>query len=256
MIANLLTDPNASQQHGVWLLSQPNRAFEDAYIALRKTENRVVSDELLTQLPTTPSEHPHHREWTMRQRSSSRALSLITWNGPVLDLGCGNGWFTNAIAAKCEHPVIGLDVNLPELEQAARTFSRPNLSFAYGDVFSDLFAPASFGVITVNSCLQYFEDATATINRLLELLNSEGRIFIIDSPFYDADKVEAARQRSTEYYTQMGFPEMSAHYFHHAKSLLKPFNGELVYDPSSLRNRARRLRGQLDSPFPLVRICK
>jgi len=192
----------------------------------------------------------------MRHKSADRTLKLVSWNGPVLDLGCGNGWFTHAIAEFTEQPVIGLDVNLPELEQAARVFKAPNLQFAYGNVLANIFKPGSHGVITIHSCIQYFEDAEATIRHLMTLLQPEGRIFIIDSPFYDADKVAAAHQRSDDYYAKLGHPEMSASYYHHSKDVLKPFDAHIVYDPSSMRNRARRLSGQIDSPFPMVRIAK
>ena len=74
------------------------------------------------------------------------------------------------------------------------------------------------------------------------------------NPFYEADKVDAARERSEAYYEKLGFPEMSAHYFHHPKSVLEPFGAEFVYDPNSMRNRAKRLSGQVDSPFPMIRI--
>lgn len=252
----LLTNPEPATKNGVLLLSEHNPAFEATYVAVREAENRIVTDGLLSGLPHTPKNHPHHREWMMRNKSAERTLKLVSWNGPILDLGCGNGWFTNMIAEKAEQPVIGLDVNLPELEQAARVFERDNLTFAYGNIFDDIFPAGSFGVITINSCVQYFEDAPALIARLLELLREDGRIFIIDSPFYTPEQVAQATTRSEAYYKKLGFPEMSANYFHHPKSVLEGVDAALVYDPNSIRNRAKRLSGQIDSPFPMVRIAK
>ena len=143
-----------------------------------------------------------------------------------------------------------------ELEQGARVFQQDNLQFAYGNIFDDIFPAGSFGVITINSCLQYFEDAPALLSRLMELLRDDGRIFIIDSPFYAPEQVADANKRSQEYYAQLGFPEMSANYFHHTKEELEGFDAAVVYDPNSMRNRAKRLTGQIDSPFPMVRIAK
>ena len=86
MMEALLTDTQPKQENGVLLLTEPDRTFEAAYLAAREAENRIVDNELLVQLPATPNNHPHHREWRMRQKSSERTLKLVSWNGPVLDL--------------------------------------------------------------------------------------------------------------------------------------------------------------------------
>jgi hypothetical protein len=49
--------------------------------------------------------------------------------------------------------------------------------------------------------------------------------------------VPAARQRTANYFASIGFPAMSANYFHHSLEDLKPFNYQILYNPHSVWNR-------------------
>ena len=245
----------------VHYLSDPagRQAFEPAYIAVRKAEQRVYDDAQVRRLPQVDAGHPHAREWALRRGSLARLLADLQRGGAVhtiLDLGCGNGWMTHRLGALPGSRVLGLDLNVYELEQAARVFAdRPQLAFAYGDIFEDILPPASFTRIILASCIQYFPDLPALIERLLPLLAVDGQIHILDSPFYTPQTIEAARQRTRDYYAGLGFPEMAGFYFHHQQNELARFRLQVCYDPASWGQKlSRRLGGKTSSPFVWLKI--
>ena len=103
--------------------------------------------------------------------------------------------------------------------------------------------------------MQYFEDFDLLINRLLKLLKTTGEIHIIDSPFYQENELESAKERTAKYYMELGFPEMSKHYYFHSWSTIFKFNYEILYKVKA-RICISRLLGKQDMPFPWIKILK
>lgn len=239
----LMGEVNASSQE-----------FESFYLGLRKSEKRLLSDEEVANLPILKNSQ-HTKEWEKRAGSAKRLTTYFSniKSGNILDLGCGNGWFTALLAQNKNLEVVGMDVNLDELKQAARIFQKTNLNFLYGDVFQIQFPEKSFDYITVNAVIQYFEDLCLLINRLLDLLKPGGEIHFIDSPFYKQDELTAAKSRTVEYYNGMGFPEMSKYYFHHSWNEISIFDPVVLYEYKS-KGKILRLFKNPDMPFPWIKI--
>lgn len=246
-----------SSDGGVAILSPLETTFEDLYINIRKTENRILSDADVASLPNLPNEHQHAHEWRLRQASTNMVVDHLKRRQVenALDLGCGNGWFSNKLVPIAEH-VLGLDMNLVELKQAQRVFRSDKLTFAFGDIFTIDIKDQRYDLITVNACIQYFPEPQKLISRLLKLLKTEGEMHIIDSPFYRPEEVEAAASRSQAYYSQLGFEEMAAHYFHHSWKDLEPFNFRVMFDPKTTANRLMRKFGAAQPAFPWIIISK
>ena len=121
--------------NGVWQLGDfAEDTFEEEYLAVRKAEGRVLTDVQVLELPQSP--HPKfEEEWAVRRKTCKRwePHSKPGW-GPVLEVGCGNGWFAHFLAQH-DGITVGLDVNRTELEQAARVFKSPFLDFLQADFF-------------------------------------------------------------------------------------------------------------------------
>ncbi|MDQ3005613.1 MAG: class I SAM-dependent methyltransferase, partial [Chloroflexota bacterium] len=174
----------------------------------------------------------------------------------ILELGCGNGWLSNLLS-KAGHSVVAMDQNRFELKQAARVFQiNSHLSFFEADIFSAPLILAYFDVIILASVLQYFQDITGLISVLSNYLKPQGEIHILDTPFYLENELGAATLRSRQYYTALGFPEMTDHYFHHDASDLQALHPRILYQPHLWTLRLKQLLGQDDSPFPWVMIKK
>lgn len=245
--------------NGVHFLSEKTNEFESSYIKLRKSERRIYTDEEVGQLPVIREDHKHYKEWYLRRKSLTRFnkyLHNTIGKHNLLDIGCGNGWFSYNIACKTNLNVYAIDINITELEQAARVFKKDNLNFYYANIFEDIFEKESFKLISLNSSVQYFDNFEKLINRLLYFLRSDGEIHIIDSPLYFKSELTGAKERTARYFSSIGFPEMIKFYHHHTFDELNKFNYSLLYNPRSTLNKLKRLSGLKDSPFPWIKITR
>ncbi|MEZ5195387.1 MAG: methyltransferase domain-containing protein [Bacteroidales bacterium] len=247
-----------SKENGVYFAGDKIKTvpFEDAYINSRKNEKRLLSDEMVKALPHLKN-GPHQKEWGLRAKSAKRVFDYFSKikNANLLDVGCGNGWFTSGIAQNPNIRVIGLDMNAIELQQASRIFQKNNLDFVFGDLFSLPFEKDSFQYITLVASIQYFKDLNVLINRLMKLLADKGEIHIVDSPFYTLSAIEAAKERTVNYYRQSGQEEMIGFYHHHSFNELKEWNYEILYSPGK-NNFIRKFFQFHDIPFPWIKITK
>ncbi|QMW06565.1 class I SAM-dependent methyltransferase [Spirosoma foliorum] len=243
---------------GVYLLSpyMPECTHEEAYLQVRTKEDRVMSDDLVNLLPDLPDGTPHAQEWQLRKQTANRFcldLAQSQTTTRILDLGCGNGWFSAKMTALPQVYVVGLDLNLPELQQAQKLFGSPKLTFCYGDILTGLFTPESFDRVVLNAACQYFPSIEKLVTVLFDVLTPTGEIHILDSPFYESQDVESARKRTQAYYQQLGHPEMAHYYFHHTFQELAPYSPIYKYRKASIWQRLLR---QNRSQFPWVVIRK
>lgn len=227
----------------------------DLYLRVREKENRLYSDAVVAALPFIPDRHPLASEWRARSISASRLTRYLSRQSrplSILEIGCGNGWLSNLLCNSGHH-VIGLDQNLYELKQAARVFSsKSNLSFLIAEIFSAPFKHETFDAIILASVIQYFHDLPSLLMALLQYLKQNGDIHIVDSPLYADSEIFDAANRSEQYYSKIGFPEMSRHYFHHRKSDLFSFDPKWQYRQPAQFLRGRGLLRSSISPFPWV----
>ncbi len=230
--------------------------FESFYLGVRKSEKRLLTDNEVATLPIL-NNNPHTNEWKKRARSAQRVSKYLLQHktGNLLDLGCGNGWFSAMLAKNDRLEIAGMDVNLTELKQAARVFQQPNLSFLYGDVFQTKFQGNIFDYITINAVIQYFEDLDLLIKRLFDMLKPGGEIHVIDSPFYEQHELAGAKERTVKYYNEKGFPEMCQYYFHHSWSEISNFDTEILYEYKP-KSKILRFFEKPDMPFPWIKIVK
>lgn len=227
--------------------------FEKQYIELRGKENRLHSDEEISQLPSVPTNHPHHAEWAIRKRSMEKLANYFKAKpiNNLLEVGCGNGWLTQHLSLNVKGCACGVDVNEFELAQAARVFSNKKITFLQGDVFENLLPIGYFDIIVLASSVQYFSDFPKLIQRMFEFGTQKAEVHIVDSPFYAQPEIVSARKRTENYFAQMGFSAMAQNYFHRSISDLNQFKWKYLYNPDSLKNRVLKKIGKA-SPFPWI----
>ena len=242
-------DFSAFKNHkGVFILSEVDTKFSEEYLALRKKENRILTDEKVKLLPKFSKDNINYIEWKIRSKTANRFMNYLQHKNQkldILDIGCGNGWFSNKMS-ELNNVIVGLDINLQELEQASRVFKNKNLQLVYCDIFqNNLQFKNKFNIITLNASIQYFPNINALILILESFLKPKGEIHILDSPFYCISEVENAKKRTLRYYTKIGYPEMAKFYFHHAKDKVKDFT--ILYQPK--KSILDKILGKRDSPF-------
>ena len=225
--------------------------FEHYYFLLRKKEGRVYSDDEVKELPLVSLSHPLRKEWAMRKESCNRLVRYFTaMQRPlnILEVGCGNGWLCNQLAAIPGAIVTGLDKNEAELKQAARVF--PFINFIYSDRI-DFFGERKFDAIVFAASFQYFRSAKEILQSSICCLKEKGEVQILDTHFYSNGGSAEAMARSNEYFASLGFPQMSGFYFHHTMDDLDGFNHDVLYNPKKTFNKLFN-----KNPFPWIRIKK
>ena len=233
-------------------------AFEIIYNKVLHKERRVFNDIEAKALPVAFSYNPHQEEWVLRAKTLKRFRQYIRQQKRslrILDVGCGNGWFSDKLARFTEVKVIGIDRCHAELEQAVRVFNTPNLKFIYADANEDLFLKGSFDMIILNNTIQFFPHFRNLINHLLNYLEEKGEIHIMDSPFYRWDEVEAAREEAEKRFQWIGCDEMMEWYHFHTLDELDSFDFNYQYNPRRFTQRIKhRFTASAPQPHPWIRI--
>ena len=233
-------------------------SFEDSYLAVRKKENRLYPDDIVKVLPYYSGDARLNEEWKVRQRSLKSFLQYLNQTKPrktILELGCGNGWFSNQLARHTSSEIVGVDINKTEIEQAARVFAdTSNVTFLLGDIMELSLFRNTFDLIILASSMQYFKEINSLVHQLLDMLSGNGEIHIIDSPVYANHKVSEAQERSDKYFK--GFnSNLDAFYFHHTWSAFQEFNTVIQYKPSIFSPVWKKF-GVRTLPFPWLIIRK
>jgi 2-polyprenyl-3-methyl-5-hydroxy-6-metoxy-1,4-benzoquinol methylase len=228
--------------------------FEALYLAVRKYEGRVYTDEEVSQLPDISPSHKYYNEWQLRKRSAGRLMAYLAKKDTplkILEIGCGNGWLSAKLAEIPGAQVTGLDINLTEINQARRVFNKEGLRFVNGIIDSDELLSERFDVIVFAAVLPYFSSVADTLQMALDKLYSRGEVHIIDTNFYTPNNADNAIQRCRVYYDAMNFPAMASRYFHHQLKELDGFKYEVLINPASIFNRISK-----KEPFYWISITK
>ena len=234
--------------------------FQEKYLELRQKEGRLYNDDVVKKLPSFHENEGVNFEWKVREATTRMIVKYLrnrTGLETIMDLGCGNGWLSNIMANALNGQVVGVDVNILELRQAARVFSKENLIFLYGDVMS-LDRPNCFDAIVLAGSVQYFPNLPVLIKKLYSLLRVNGQIHILDSPIYKSEaETYLAKKRSQRHFESMGTPEMNTHYFHHSFEGFNGYDLEINFDPRSISNLIKRKVLRItQSPFPWIVVTK
>ena len=111
----------------------------------------------------------------------------IKENIDVLEIGCGIGIMANLIADKITGKVLGVDLCVPFIETAKKTFIKSNLSFEVMDFnYPEGFGNRRFDYIVGNGILHhlYHELDNALLN-IKRLLRPGGKIIFLEPNIYN-----------------------------------------------------------------------
>lgn len=95
----------------------------------------------------------------------------------VLDVGCGDGVLTAALAPVCRS-VTGLDRDVPSIGRARAATSVDNVRFVIGDVMAQPFVPASFDAVVSVATLHHMDEGAA-LDRMARLLRPGGLLAVV-----------------------------------------------------------------------------
>lgn len=215
--------------------------FDQLYFHLRKKEGRIYTDEEVATLPIIHQNHRYYSEWNIRKHSQKALISYLKNKNTcasILEVGCGNGWFSSRIAKNIDAEVTGIDINTYELEQGKRVFQKiPNLNFINASLQDEELKDEKFDIIIFAASIQYFPSLKQVIEMAISHLTLQGEIHILDSPFYHRQETATARLRTAAYFKATGFAEMTDHYYHHDLADLENFRYKILHHPNSWKNK-------------------
>jgi ubiquinone/menaquinone biosynthesis C-methylase UbiE len=205
---------------GIWRFLLPESEahyarFIKDYESIRRAEARgSTSAEYYRALPLKDLSGHFKADWNIRARSFNvlvknvltRLQDPLERSLKVLDLGAGNGWLSNRLAAQGDR-VIAVDLLINEQDGLGawkyyeHTFTPVQAEFNHLPVM-DRFAD----VVIFNASFHYSEDYTKTLEEALRVLSSDGRIVIMDSPVYrrSASGEKMVEERETQFKENYG----------------------------------------------------
>lgn len=149
-------------------------------VATPATEDRERVAELFrAMLPYYLRERAADFRFLAQQR---RVLAMLDGRrGRVLDVGCGPGLMTRALAER-GWEVCGIDLLEPAVAQAREEADRsewgPRAHYAAGDADALPFAPAAFDAVIAMGVLEYLPDATRFVAEMRRVLRPGGLLVV------------------------------------------------------------------------------
>lgn len=118
----------------------------------------------------------------------------------LLDVGCGPGGSTYAIA--CKFPFLnctGIDISSTAIKTALSNYSLKNLNFEAGNAKSLSYPSCSFSIVTSFDCLEHIHDLDLVLLELMRVVKPGGCLIIKGpnhmSPLYTLADLVLFRQR-------------------------------------------------------------
>ena len=105
-----------------------------------------------------------------------RVIKKHTNKGPLLDIGCGPGFFLELARERGYIAVQGIDISSYAVEYSTKTL---NLDVQKGDLLDFHFAPATFNVIVIFDVLEHFQNPKEILAEIYKILNYNGILAII-----------------------------------------------------------------------------
>jgi SAM-dependent methyltransferase len=220
-----LTCPNDGLEFwnvdGIWRFLLPESEAHYArfiadYEAVRRSEGRgSPSENYYRALPFKDLSGHFTADWAIRGRSYNvlvknvltRLQDPLERSLKIIDLGAGNGWLSNRLAAQGDR-VIAVDLLVNEQDGLGawkyydQSFTPVQAEYNHLPIM-DRYADA----VIFNASFHYSEDYAKTLAEALRVLANEGRVVIMDSPIYRraASGEKMVEERQVQFTKKHGF---------------------------------------------------
>lgn len=209
-----------------------------------KVANTANSDETIDEQPidqadfTVPKAFSDLPNRIIKDAWFTMAHLILDRGSRILDIGCGNGAQTYAMAVMHpDHHFIGLDRDGRKIKKAKNKYELPNLEFMSGDLGENFLQPASLDAVINAYALHETYSRThcseAAVNESLErhlhLLKDNGMVFIRDYAMPDPDEfviLEMPDQpKKGEGIHGLSEPELLINFSENARARAEPIHG-------------------------------
>ena len=138
--------------------------------------------------------HPKHR----LTHYHDFFIAHLMKNDRVLDIGCGNGSLAyDLVTNRNDISVLGIDINLNNIEHAKKHYFHPHLEFVKGDVIKDL-PDTHFTVIVLSNVLEHIKHRSELLADIQKKINPDR--YLIRVPLFERDwRVPLKKEIGIEY---------------------------------------------------------
>ena len=205
------------QIEGVWRFLLPERAdyfkkFIKNYETIRRAEERgSQSAAYYHSLPYQDLSGKMSADWHIRAVSFDVFLKRVILRAAgslrILDLGAGNGWLSNRLAAR-GHSVAAVDLMTNDFDGlGCNRFYETGFTSVQAEFDRLPFPDHSADLIVFNASLHYSIDIRATLAESLRVLDADGKLVVLDSPLYHeaASGEKMVRERENQFTQKYGF---------------------------------------------------
>ncbi len=213
-----------------------NEALLKAIRLWRKKDNRLWSDVEAEELPKTFFYNLHQAEW---KEKSSLAQSLLSYfhhpdrlQSSILEVGCGCGWLSAALAKNHDGPVNGLDIDGVSINQAKKLFQAKNLRFVEANFFDPAMPQASFDQLIVMDALMWFPSIPQVIDQAIKYLRPGGEIHFLHHAFLPEKQLASAREKLQGYFQEKQMEAAFDQVHLHSQQELAAYPFERMIRPS------------------------
>ena len=210
---------------GIWRCLPPDRnrhfdQFTREYIGVRKAEGRGSNDSTFYRsLPHKDLSGRHSEDWRIRSISYQKLIDRLQFQGKseegraprVLDLGAGNGWLSYRLTTH-GHQTVAVDLLTNKADGLGAQLHYPTAFTSVQAEFDHLpFDLDQFGLIIFNASFHYATNYEFTLSEALRVLESGGRVVVMDSPVYrnGSSGEKMVREREATFYDKYGFASNS-----------------------------------------------
>ncbi len=182
----------------------PERAErKDAIEQWRKKDNRIWSDEEAVEFPKTFFYNLHREEWATKAELAESIRHYLHHEAKsvysILEVGCGCGWFSHQLSGLTEGPILGIDEEASQIEQATRLFATENLTFRRGDFFQARLRKNSFDYIILMDTHQWLGTIEQIATRAKSLLTPGGELHILSSSLPSSRTIQKHSETFSKY---------------------------------------------------------
>ena len=218
----VVEDYSYHQSDGVWCFLTPQQRthferFVRQYETVRQAEGRGSSQpSFYRELPFRDVTGKFGDDWRIRATSFQVLLKRVLAEASrdsrkslkILDLGAGNCWLSNRLAQR-GHRLAALDLtNNREDGLGAHVHFNTVFAPVQADFDHLPFAEHQFDVVIFNAAFHYSSDYETTLQESCRVLQTGGRVVIMDSPVYRNPEsgLQMVAERENCFERRHGFP--------------------------------------------------
>ncbi len=153
----------------------------DGFLVFVSPENLSASDEYADSDPYSVEENRendfHQRRIDTTVALAKEAIKNISGSVRLLDIGCGQGHVTKAIAdALDDVEVSGFDYSVSAIEYAHQHY--PDIDFCVADAYAPPYPPDYFDVVVCNNLWEHVPDPLRLLSKISACLRNGGALIV------------------------------------------------------------------------------